>query len=428
MEAVFGIQGSHSGSGALFLSADYPDWCSHTLAIRFEIPPTLHSLGGSALVAELLAIHTGLHLLHALQLRGTVYSDCRSAVTKINRLWSPGTSFTEAGAALVSASRHYLSESISLQWVKGHPERSDTPHAAWSRHQWGIYIADGLTKTPDISTLPFMPLPLLRTHIIPLTDVLSTLPNTGSWVWLDQDGTPPLGNLRLLLSHHRGLAYRVNRDILRSLRGAPPIWLKSHRPLGKLSAPQRPQPLRSRMHTLRTLWDLRWHGENQAVASKSSDPQVSAYPICHRYWSQAHVLCDCPSTADARLEGKLDLSISLSHLPSGPTLDLGRQFKLLLSEYNQPQLLARRWSGHWDPAALESLRPMIMRCTIKQIKAVLGHIGRITQSATSACWRQFTAMARELNSPPAKHHPPTPLETHQLSTIDWDPRLGEDHG
>ena len=59
MEAVFGIQGSHIERGALFLSANLPEWCSDTRALRFDIPPTLHSLGGSALVAELLAIHTG---------------------------------------------------------------------------------------------------------------------------------------------------------------------------------------------------------------------------------------------------------------------------------------------------------------------------------------------------------------------------------
>ena len=104
------------------------------------------------------------------------------------------------------------------------------------------------------------------------------------------------------------------------------------------------------------------------------------------------------------------------------------QFQSLLTEYNQPQLLSRRWSGQWDPAALESLRPHIARCRRKQIKAVLGHIGRITQTTTSACWRRFAAIARELNPPSAAPHPPPPLETHQLSTIDWDPRLGEDHG
>ena len=66
VEAVFGIQGSHIGSGTLFLFANLPNWPSETMAIRFDIPPTLHSLGGSTLVAELIAIHTGLHLLHSL--------------------------------------------------------------------------------------------------------------------------------------------------------------------------------------------------------------------------------------------------------------------------------------------------------------------------------------------------------------------------
>ena len=62
-----------------------PDWCSHIAAVGFEIPPTLHPLCGSAQVAELLAIHAGLHLLHTLQLRGTVYSDCLGA-TKRSRV------------------------------------------------------------------------------------------------------------------------------------------------------------------------------------------------------------------------------------------------------------------------------------------------------------------------------------------------------
>ena len=237
VEAVFGIQSSHTGCGALFLSADHHHWCADTLALRFEIPPTLHSLGGSALVAELLAIHTGLQLLRALQLRRTVYSDCLSAIKKINRGWSPGQAFTEAGAALVSASRHYLSESISLQWVKGHPERSDAPHSAWSRHQWGIYIADALTKNRDISSLQFSPLPFLRTDVIPITDILSSTPHIGSWLWLGQEGTPPLGNLRLLLSHHRALAYRSNRDTLRALRGAPPTGLNHTAHLGSSLRP-----------------------------------------------------------------------------------------------------------------------------------------------------------------------------------------------
>ena len=63
-QAVFGTQGTHEGRGALFLSADSPDWCSHLVAASFEIPPTLRALGESAQVAELLAIFSGLSTLN----------------------------------------------------------------------------------------------------------------------------------------------------------------------------------------------------------------------------------------------------------------------------------------------------------------------------------------------------------------------------
>ena len=105
--AVFGLQGSHHGRGAVFLS--------EILAVRFDIPPTLQALGGTAQVAELLAIQTGLLILYTLHLRGTVHSDCLGAVKKITRRWSSGRSYLEAGAALVMSSRSCLSDQIHLK-------------------------------------------------------------------------------------------------------------------------------------------------------------------------------------------------------------------------------------------------------------------------------------------------------------------------
>ena len=132
-QAVFGNQGTHEGRGALFLSADSPDWSSHVAAACFEIPPTLRALGGTAQVAELLAIYSGLSLLSTLNLRGTIYSDCLAAVKKITRRWTPGRSFQDTGAALVTAVRALLSPDITVQWTKGHPERSDSSPATWTR-------------------------------------------------------------------------------------------------------------------------------------------------------------------------------------------------------------------------------------------------------------------------------------------------------
>ena len=182
--------------------------------------------------------------------------------------------------------------------------------------------------------------------------------------------------------------------------------------MGATSWLSQPRPLRKRVQALRTLWDLRWHGENKAVAGYSLDPQVSACPICRRYWTQAHAFCDCPSTTGARMEGSRDLNLTVSRLPPG------RKFQLLLSTYNQPTLMARRWAGRLDQAAIQSLQPDIARCTRKQIKAVLGHIGRVTTSTAAACWREFTAMAKDLSPPADPRHPPEPTAARQLSAIE----------
>ena len=201
-----------------------------------------------------------------------------------------------------------------------------------------------------------------------------------------------------MLSQHRVLAYRTNRDRYREARGAPPIWVNSHQSDGPASWLCRSQPLRQRVRALRSLWDLRWHGENRAVAAQTVDPQVSACPICHRHWDQSHVLCKCPSSMGARAAGSLDITIAISHLSPGPMLELGRKFQLLLTIPNQPSLMARRWSGQWDQGAIEALQPEIARCTRKQIKAVVGHIGRITCATTTACWHDLILSSRELTA------------------------------
>ena len=121
-----------------------------------------------------------------------------------------------------------------------------------------------------------------------------------------------------MLSHHRVLAYRTNRDRLRADRGASPIRTDSHQTVGPASRLRRIQPLRQRVRALRSSWDLRWHGENRAVAARSEAPQVSDYPICRRYWYQAHVLCECPSSTGAMSADSLDLTIAIRHLTPGP--------------------------------------------------------------------------------------------------------------
>ena len=91
----------------------------------------------------------------------------------------------------------------------------------------------------------------------------------------------------------------------------------------------------------------------------------------------------------------------------------------LLTLTNQPTLMARRWSDQWDLAAIRALQPCIARCTRKQIKAVLGHIGRVTSSTASTCWRHFAAMGKTPPPPGTSSHRPC-----LWSLAKWAPSIG----
>ena len=123
--------------------------------------------------------------------------------------------------------------------------------SAWTRQLWGIYLADALTKNKDIGSLPHSPIPTIRTHSISLHDLLTTATPPNAWKWRGPDSKPPLGPLCSMISHHCALAYRSDRDHLRSLRGAPPIWSSNDQSVGAATWFPGTQPLRKRVHALR---------------------------------------------------------------------------------------------------------------------------------------------------------------------------------
>ena len=47
--------------------------------------------------------------------------------------------------------------------------------------------------------------------------------------------------------------------------------------------------------------------------------------------------------------------MAIGRLPPGPMQELGHRLQRLLTIPNQPSLMARRWAGQWDDAAIEAL-------------------------------------------------------------------------
>ena len=93
---------------------------------------------------ELLAISAGLELMDTLDLHGTVFSDCQGLVKKLLHPHVLRRTPTSASLPLICAyARRLQHPSRTLQWVRGHSERSRTPRTAWDQSQWGIFLAPG---------------------------------------------------------------------------------------------------------------------------------------------------------------------------------------------------------------------------------------------------------------------------------------------
>ena len=76
--------------------------------------------------------------------------------------------------------------------------------------------ADAMAKNKEIGSLPHSRVPTLRIHSIPFHEMHTAASSPEAWQWARLEGSPPLGNLRTMLSHHRVRAYRLNRDVLRA--------------------------------------------------------------------------------------------------------------------------------------------------------------------------------------------------------------------
>ena len=90
-------------------------------------------------------------------------------------------------------------------------------------------------------------------------------------------------------------AYLSTRDSSRALRGAPAKWVgTSARFAGRIWDLSK-RGIAQRGRKVRHIWDLRWHGENRAVANPSQDDALHQCALCgHPQCGLAHIVCACP--------------------------------------------------------------------------------------------------------------------------------------
>ena len=161
---------------------------------------------------------------------------------------------------------------ISLRWRRGHPERREKDHQAWSRDDWGSYLAN-LYAPPRADPSPS---PITRILQVSFTDLAAfrqqLVPHTQLQTYDNRDeAVLSTLNARLLLA--RSHMYRCTRDQYRASRGALPRWRSTTPTWASRVWGLHKVSLRRRGTLLKTMWYQWRHGENKAVAGLFVKPR-----------------------------------------------------------------------------------------------------------------------------------------------------------
>jgi ribonuclease HI len=271
---------TYTGSAGLVIISRADNWMDlPIITLHIYNGPDINAI--SAYSMELLSIITALHILTITNTTCTIYTDCQAVVKKITKLQQTNTATraNTSDATLLTAAIQHLKSRGQLQWVKGHPERTQSDKTLWTRKMWGNQLADkaaagSLTKSyyqyNDNSPFTFYINSLPSLDAPTLTPLLSP-PNF--WYFGKIGGQYTSRSLIDSVHHNRLTTYLQTRDQYRQKANQPPLWQTLNIPLAS-TLWQLTTNSTSRSLCNRLLFDKHWHGRNQAKAI--DDPALHA--------------------------------------------------------------------------------------------------------------------------------------------------------
>ena len=378
--------------------------------------------GGSPFMMELLVLTGALHLLAHLR---TVYSDCQGLIRKLQQRNLLHRNTNSPGYPLLRDCQRLISSTRSIQWIKGHPERSKIPQSGWSQDQWGNYIADlhaSLTPLPLLTYYPHS-LSFRRYNTM-------SLPPQPS---IKQTGTSSL-TPNLLFSPAPSAPSTKVRYSTTSLSGTTPAPTGTPPPAGLAPRPpSHPMP-GNYCGTVSPREAPRYviygtcggTGKIMPIAAAGPAEHLAACPLCgHSACSLTHIICHCSGLTHERAGLHLDFRILTSQLARGPCRALGRAVMKLLFRHPGIQERGHLWTGLWTPEQRGLPAPYLRRCLFRDgQRTLLILCTRATESAQQL-WTQSTRTLWELFC----SHAPTsasPLTQVSYSPKDANPALPGD--
>ena len=154
-ESLFGEAGTHTGGCSLIFAATADPLSSGVVILRMDSGSRSSIDGGGARLMELLATTAGTVLLHRLGKRGRVITDNQGVVKQLLDRSRMSRSGSRQGTSFALLAWDILQEGqITPHWHRGHPERREKDRTAWSRDDWGSYLAN-LYAPPRADPSPF---------------------------------------------------------------------------------------------------------------------------------------------------------------------------------------------------------------------------------------------------------------------------------
>ena len=245
---------------------------------------------------------------------------------------------------------------------------------------------------------PPLDFPQLSTHrILAHAAIAQAAIKPHDWHFIAPGHAPLLDGLRPALANASLLDYLQTRDASRAARGATARWEGTSTQLAAKAWRLTQRGIAKRGTKVRHLWDLRWHGENQAVANPHLADILGVCPLCgHPQCSQTHILCNCPGLVTERDGLAQDLALIVQRLRPGPERALGRAIHHLLFHHRDIEHRGQLWTGLWTPQHRALLSPHLHLCTLKEGQRILLLLSTWATTGVITLWNHFKEHAHDL--------------------------------
>ena len=154
---------------------------------------------------------------------------------------------------------------------------------------------------------------------------------------------------------------------------------------------------------VRNIWDLRWHGENRAIADPTQDEALHRRGLCgHPSCGFGHIICACPHTTHARASARSDLWYFATRQTPASASCLMQTFVQLLFKHPNLDQRGQLWLGHCPPPLRQELAPHLQGLTLRDGQAILTRIGRRASEAFRDLWDTYGEALALAQPPPSE--------------------------